>query len=303
MHHPTERIAHTTAFVTPVVEHWLEREIAQWVHPMKDRSDDPLHHERTLYLWAMSRSSAYIPLCELFFHYCTMSKRSYHGGTSHSYNSSMGPPHEGSIRRPIAPWSNALTTELHLAPHQDQTLLPQSYISLHTKTEHSYHGATSRSTPRPNTPTTELHLAPHQDRTLLPRSYISLAQNPEKRIVRPYLDSVLSSQLLRVESRAADRVVGEFAGGHEQRGRLGKQLVVVRLHPDRLHQHRVAGVLVRMQLWKLVFVCVIPVTLTQDWLEGEIAKILRIHIENFKIIICLCYTCDINSALVGTRNS
>ena len=43
-----DRIAHTTAFVTPVVEHWLEREIAQWVHPMKDRSDDPLHHEQTL---------------------------------------------------------------------------------------------------------------------------------------------------------------------------------------------------------------------------------------------------------------
>ena len=36
------------AFVTPVVEHWLEREIAQWVHPMKDRSDDPSHHQRTL---------------------------------------------------------------------------------------------------------------------------------------------------------------------------------------------------------------------------------------------------------------
>ena len=49
MHHPTDRLAHTTAFVTPVVEHWLEREIAQWVHPMKDRSDDPPHHERTLY--------------------------------------------------------------------------------------------------------------------------------------------------------------------------------------------------------------------------------------------------------------
>ena len=31
MHHPTDRISHTTAFVTPVVEHWLEREIAQWV--------------------------------------------------------------------------------------------------------------------------------------------------------------------------------------------------------------------------------------------------------------------------------
>ena len=48
MHHPTDRIAHTKAFVTPVVEHWLEREIAQWVHSMKDRSDDPSHHERML---------------------------------------------------------------------------------------------------------------------------------------------------------------------------------------------------------------------------------------------------------------
>ena len=45
MHHPT------------VVEHWLEREIAQWVH------------------------------------------------------------HGGSIRRPIAPWANALSTELHLTPN------------------------------------------------------------------------------------------------------------------------------------------------------------------------------------------
>ena len=48
MHHPTDRLTHITVFVTPVVEHWLEREIAQWVHPMKDRSDDPSHHERTL---------------------------------------------------------------------------------------------------------------------------------------------------------------------------------------------------------------------------------------------------------------
>ena len=48
MHHPTDRIAHTTTFVTPVVELWLEREIAQWVHSMMDQSDDPSHHERTL---------------------------------------------------------------------------------------------------------------------------------------------------------------------------------------------------------------------------------------------------------------
>ena len=31
-------------------------------------------------------------------------------------NSSMGPPHEGSIRRPIAPRANVLTMELHFAP-------------------------------------------------------------------------------------------------------------------------------------------------------------------------------------------
>ena len=31
MHHPTDRIAHITVFVTPVVEHWLEREIAYYV--------------------------------------------------------------------------------------------------------------------------------------------------------------------------------------------------------------------------------------------------------------------------------
>ena len=52
MHHPTDRIAHTTAFVTPVVEQWPERKIAQWVHPMKDRSDDPSHNERTLLPWS-----------------------------------------------------------------------------------------------------------------------------------------------------------------------------------------------------------------------------------------------------------
>ena len=52
MHHPTDRIAHTTAFVTPVLDHWPEREIAQCVHPTKDRSDDPSHHERTLLPWS-----------------------------------------------------------------------------------------------------------------------------------------------------------------------------------------------------------------------------------------------------------
>ena len=35
---PTDWIAHTRAFVTPVVEHWLERENAQSVDSMNDRS-------------------------------------------------------------------------------------------------------------------------------------------------------------------------------------------------------------------------------------------------------------------------
>ena len=40
------------------------------------------------------------------------------GALAGTRNSSTGPPHEGSIRRPITPWANALTTELHLAPRQ-----------------------------------------------------------------------------------------------------------------------------------------------------------------------------------------
>ena len=40
------------------------------------------------------------------------------GALAGTRNSSMGSPHEGSIRRPIAPWANALTTGLHLAPCQ-----------------------------------------------------------------------------------------------------------------------------------------------------------------------------------------
>ena len=32
MHNPTDRIVHTTTFVTPVVEHFLGEKIAQWVH-------------------------------------------------------------------------------------------------------------------------------------------------------------------------------------------------------------------------------------------------------------------------------
>ena len=33
MHHPTDSMAHTTAFGTPVVEHWLEGEITKCGEP------------------------------------------------------------------------------------------------------------------------------------------------------------------------------------------------------------------------------------------------------------------------------
>ena len=49
---------------------------------------------------------------------CTIPQPLLHQSWSTGWtrNSSMGPPHEGSIRRPIAPWANALTTELRPAP-------------------------------------------------------------------------------------------------------------------------------------------------------------------------------------------
>ena len=78
MHHPTDRITHITAFVTPVMGHWLEREIVQWVH------------------------------------------------------------YEGSIRRSIAPWANALTTELHLAAYDRQSQC--SNLTLPSRTvQHDVH--------------------------------------------------------------------------------------------------------------------------------------------------------------------
>ena len=44
------------------------------------------------------------------------------GALAETANSSMGPRHEGSIRRPITPWANALTTELHLAPNNTNVI-------------------------------------------------------------------------------------------------------------------------------------------------------------------------------------
>ena len=78
-----------------------------------------------------------------------MSERSYHGAMSRSWNSTMGPLHEGSIRRPIAPWANALTTELHLAPGTRNSSMGSSWridpTTHRTMSKRSYHRPTSRS--------------------------------------------------------------------------------------------------------------------------------------------------------------
>ena len=34
LHHPTDRLVQTIAFSTPVVEHWLEQDLAYWVYHM-----------------------------------------------------------------------------------------------------------------------------------------------------------------------------------------------------------------------------------------------------------------------------
>ena len=132
---------------------------------------DPTHHERML----LPRSYISLP-CK------HQSKQSYvtnsandtsRGALAGMRNSSMGPPHEGSIRRPITSRANALTIELHLASHpmkdwsddqshHERKLLAGSYISLptpwridptthRTTSERSYHGATSRSPVNTNT--------------------------------------------------------------------------------------------------------------------------------------------------------
>ena len=187
MHHPTGRITYTSTFVTQVVEHWLEREIAQWVHHegsirrsmapwanaltcMKSffimlcsmrrragsysRADgDRIHLQQTEQRWSRERN-VYLTTHSTHFIYgymasdiwlrtilivrketrCRHTGYSYwltarvllygpshrqdntyhslcytsHGALAGTRNNSMGPPHEGSIRRPTAPWANAL---------------------------------------------------------------------------------------------------------------------------------------------------------------------------------------------------
>ena len=66
MHHPIDRIAHTIAFVTPIVDNCLKREIAQWVHH-EGSILDLSHHEQTFYNGTTSHSVVSNKDCDMHF--------------------------------------------------------------------------------------------------------------------------------------------------------------------------------------------------------------------------------------------
>ena len=151
------------------MEHWLEREIAQWVHhERKGRGKGMFylttHSTHFIYgymasdiIWLRTilivRKETHC--CHICYSFRLTARvllyapphrqdSTYHslcytsrGALAWTRNSSVGSPHEGSIRRPITPWTNALTTKLHLAPHHEgsiwrpitheRTILPWSY--------------------------------------------------------------------------------------------------------------------------------------------------------------------------------
>ena len=129
---------HSTHFIYRYMasDIWLRTiHIAQWVHPMKDRSDDPPHHGRTLYLWATvllpewketrCRHMGYsFRLAARVLLYAPSHRQdsTYHGLCYTSSGalagmrySSTGPPWriDPTTHRTM---SEAFTTELHLAP-------------------------------------------------------------------------------------------------------------------------------------------------------------------------------------------
>ena len=90
MHHPTDRIAHSTAVVTLVLVHWLEREIAQWVH-----------HERSIRRPILPRSYISLPdrrmsvICLHAGERCSSVVRAFvHGAMGRRIDPSWGEPIE-----------------------------------------------------------------------------------------------------------------------------------------------------------------------------------------------------------------
>ena len=82
-------------------------------HMVKDHSDSHMGYSFRLAARAILYASSHRQ--DNTYHGLCYTNRGTLAGTR---NNSMCPPNEGSIRRPIAPWANALTAEVHLAPHQ-----------------------------------------------------------------------------------------------------------------------------------------------------------------------------------------
>ena len=143
---PTDKIAHTTVFVTPVVDHWLERDVKRnklsgmcypvcgKIHIKREMFYLTTHSTHFIYgymasdiwlrtilivrketrcrhigysFWLTARVLLYAPSHRQDNTYHDLCYTSL-GSLAGTRNSSMGPPHEGSIRQPIAPWENAL---------------------------------------------------------------------------------------------------------------------------------------------------------------------------------------------------
>ena len=103
-------------------------------HMVKDHSasekGNPLPPHRLLFP-INSKGSFICTIPQTYHSLCYTS----HGALAGTRNSSMGPPLEGSIRRCIAPWADALTMELHLAPPHTNV----SFRSVALKTSDATH--------------------------------------------------------------------------------------------------------------------------------------------------------------------
>ena len=78
----------------------------------------PINSKGFLYAPSHRQDSTYHSLCY-----------TSRGALAGMRNSSMGSTHEESIRWPIAPWANALTTEIHLIPQKEMSMKWQQQVS------------------------------------------------------------------------------------------------------------------------------------------------------------------------------
>ena len=117
MHHPTDRIVHTKVFVTPVLEHWLEWEIAQRVHhegpiwwPIAPRVNALLHQS-----WSTGRmrnSSMGPPWRIDLMTHSTMNEHFVTPVMELEQEIAQWFHHGRSIWWPTAPWGNTLLHQL-----------------------------------------------------------------------------------------------------------------------------------------------------------------------------------------------